>query len=103
MFSANKSLYNVHALKSVRVATVFSFFLLVALADSVSAQSAKHPLDGLTAPEYWAILRAMEVSGHLDSKTRFPLIQLREPPKGEVLKWMPGQSFRREAMAIVKH
>jgi len=76
--------------------------LLVCVSQPAAAQTPKHPLDGLTATEYWAIFDAMKASGHVDAKTRYPLMQLREPPKAEVLQWKPGQPFRREALVIVK-
>jgi primary-amine oxidase len=93
-----------HALtgKPALAAAAFFFALVAGLAVSVSAQSAKHPLDGLTAPEHWAILDALRASGHTDKNTRYPLITLREPPKNEVLQWKPGESLRREAFVYVK-
>ncbi len=48
-------------------------------------QGPRHPLDGLTAPEYWAVHDALKASGHPDAKTRYPLVSLPEPPKEEVL------------------
>jgi primary-amine oxidase len=83
-------------------AGVVVFALVTMFAARVSAQSAKHPLDGLTAPEHWAILDALRASGHTDKNTRYPLITLHEPPKNEVLLWKPGESFRREAFVYVK-
>jgi primary-amine oxidase len=65
-------------------------------------QSPNHPLDSLTAAEYWAAYDTLKASGHVDSKTRYPFITLHEPPKDEVLQWKPGQSFRREALVVVK-
>jgi primary-amine oxidase len=65
-------------------------------------QSPNHPLDSLTAAEYWAVYDTLKASGHVDSKTRYPFITLHEPPKDEVLQWKPGQSFRREALVVVK-
>jgi primary-amine oxidase len=76
--------------------------LLVWAAVPASAQNPKHPLDGLTAPEHWAVYETLKASGKTDAKTGFPLIQFKEPPKEEVLAWKPGQSMRREALAIVK-
>jgi primary-amine oxidase len=76
------------------------FFAMVAA--PMPAQTAKHPLDSLAAPEYWVIYNALKASGHIDAHTRFPLINLREPPKEEVLAWKPGQAFRREALAVVQ-
>jgi len=76
--------------------------LLVWAVVPASAQNPKHPLDGLTAPEHWAVYETLKASGKTDAKTGFPLIQFKEPPKEEVLAWKPGQSMRREALAIVK-
>jgi len=76
--------------------------LLVWAVAPASAQNPKHPLDGLTAPEHWAVYETLKASGKTDAKTGFPLIQFKEPPKEEVLAWKPGQSMRREALAIVK-
>src|SRR5215472_10026464 len=63
---------------------------------------AVHPLDALTVPEYWAVYETMKASGKIDAESRFAGINLREPPKGDVLRWKPGEPFRREALAVVK-
>jgi primary-amine oxidase len=76
--------------------------LFVLAATPMKAQNVKHPLDGLTAPEYWAVYQTLKASGKADAKTGFPLIQLKEPPKEEVLAWKPGQMMRREALVVVK-
>ena len=75
--------------------------LLGVIAPSARAQSATHPLDGLTAPEHWTVYETLKASGKVDAKTRFPLIQLKEPPKEEVLAWKQGQALRREALVVV--
>src|SRR5450755_139698 len=62
----------------------------------------RHPLDALTADEYWAVFETMKASGKLDGFSRYAGISLHEPPKAEVLRWKRGDSFRREALAIVK-
>ncbi len=89
-----------------RNSVVFTSVVLLALfalaGMPARAQSAKHPLDGLTAPEHWAVYETLKASGKVDAKTRFPLIQLKEPPKEEVLAWKPGQTMRREALVVVK-
>jgi Cu2+-containing amine oxidase len=54
------------------------FLLLAALPIGVPAQSARHPLDGLTASEYWSVLDTLRASGHADRNTRFPFVTLRE-------------------------
>jgi len=71
-------------------------------AQAARADSVSYPLDGLTGPELWAVSDALRSSGHVDTDTRYPFITLHEPLKAEVLQWKPGQSFRREALVIVK-
>src|SRR5689334_18633803 len=89
----------VGSVRTRRIA-VISFLLLAAA--SAAAQSVKHPLDGLTASDYWTVYDVMRASRRVDAKTRYPFITLHEPPKDEVLQWKPGQSFRREALVVVK-
>jgi primary-amine oxidase len=79
--------------------------LLALLASSIlpaRAQTAPHPLDGLTAPEYWTSYEVLKASGKVNSKTRYTLVQLQEPPKEEVLAWKPGQPIRRQSRVVVK-
>jgi primary-amine oxidase len=66
------------------------------------AEPARYPLDALTFQEYWSVFETMQASGKVDAATRFAGINLHEPPKAEVLRWKPGERFRREALAIVK-
>lgn len=73
-----------------------------ALTPGAAGAQATHPLDGLTAREYWFVFEALKASGRADKDTRYPSINLREPPKSEVLKWKPGEPFRREALVVVK-
>lgn len=101
MAAIHDFLVRIHLLKSAICASTFSFVLLAMVATPTAAQTAKHPLDGLTVDEYWAVYETLKASGHVDSKSRFSVV-LREPPKEEVLTWKPGQPFRREALAVVK-
>jgi primary-amine oxidase len=72
-------------------------------ARGLGAQTPSHPLDALTAQEYWTVLDTLQASGHdVDSDTRFPFITLREPPKSEVLAWKPGVHIDREAFVVVR-
>jgi primary-amine oxidase len=88
--------------KSIAFVT-FAFRLLMTLTTTIAAaQAPKHPLDGLTAPEYWAVYDAIKASSHVDAKTRYPFITLHEPPKDQVLHWKQGQPLRREALVVVK-
>ena len=76
--------------------------ILLALSPMQAAAGGLHPLDALTAKEYWAVYETMKSSGKLDAASRFTGINLREPPKAEVLRWRPGDPFRREALAVIK-
>src|ERR1700719_888162 len=89
-------------LKSRAVSAALAFLLLATITPPASAQVPKHPLDGLTATEFWAVYDAIKTAGHADARTRYPFITLHEPPKDEVLRWKPGQPFRREALVVVK-
>jgi len=75
-------------------------FILFAAA--VHAETALHPLDALTSQEYWSVFETMKASGKLDAASRYAGINLHEPPKAEMLRWKPGEPFRREALAIIK-
>jgi len=95
-------LVHVRPLKSRALVNVLSFALLMSIASSTAAQTPAHPLDGLTAQEVWTAYQVLQASGKVDAKTRYPLVQLKEPPKAEVLVWKPGQAMRREAFIVVK-
>ena len=66
------------------------------------AQDAEHPLDALTFREYWPLLEVLRDAGHLDEDTVIPMVNLHEPPKEFVWSWTKGQSFPREAIAVVR-
>lgn len=83
------------------LATIWSIALLLLAPIPTAAQAPKHPMDGLTVDEYWAINETLKASGHVNANTRY-YVALREPPKEEVLAWKPGQPFRREALVFVK-
>jgi primary-amine oxidase len=44
----------------------------------------------------------LQASKKVDAETRYPMVQLKEPPKEEVSAWKPGQAIRREAFVVVK-
>ena len=66
------------------------------------AADSRHPLDALTAEEYWAVFETLKASGKLDAESRYAGVSLHEPPKAEVLRWKTGDPFRREALVIIK-
>lgn len=49
-----------------------------------------HPLDGLSGEEYEAITQILRDAGVASDTTLYPLIELIEPPKEEVLEWEDG-------------
>src|SRR5580693_5901634 len=57
-----------------------------------------YPLDPLTAPEMRKVVEILKSSGTIsEGKDIFNIINLKEPPKQEVLRYKAGQHFRREA------
>ncbi len=68
------------------------------LAPPLAAQTAKHPLDGLSPREHWAVYDVLQASGKLDSTFHLLYVGLREPDKSQVLAWKPGQPITRRAL-----
>jgi primary-amine oxidase len=60
-----------------------------------------HPLDGLTAPEYWTVYNTLEQAGHAPAETLFTSVLLRPPAKAVALSWQPGQPMPRAADVIL--
>ncbi len=60
-----------------------------------------HPLDPLTANEISTVFSVIKAHANFPQGAFFPIVTLKEPPKSEVLAWLPGQPFRREAFANV--
>lgn len=77
---------------STRVSLVLSFLIY---ASTILAQS--HPLDPLSASEIKQAVQILKDNNLLNSHTYFNIINLKEPPKSEVLAFKPGNPFRREA------
>src|SRR5580658_3820475 len=73
----------------------FCTFLSAARAQS----GAPFPLDPLTAPEMEKVVQILKSSNTTTGKDLFNIINLKEPPKAEVLAYKPGDPFRREAFA----
>jgi primary-amine oxidase len=61
----------------------------------VSAQS--YPLDPLTAAEMKNVVTILKSNHLITTNTYFNIINLKEPPKAEVLAYKPTTPFRREA------
>ncbi|MCW5962676.1 MAG: hypothetical protein KIT83_01450, partial [Bryobacterales bacterium] len=74
--------------------------LFLALAQ-VAAQSALHPLDGLTTSEYWTVYETLRSEGHVTPETHFASVLLRTPDKASVLSWKPGDPVARHADVVL--
>ena len=79
-----------------------AIFALPSTFSSARAQSPAHPLDGLSVQELEQAVEVLKAAGHVNDETRYHLINLREPPKSEVLRRKPGDRLRREAFVVVK-
>ena len=73
----------IEGISSMRGALVSIAIFLTAL--QCGAADFRHPLDALTAEEYWAVFETMKASGKLDGASRYAGVNLHEPPKAEVL------------------
>jgi primary-amine oxidase len=60
-----------------------------------------HPLDPLNASEIDNVRELLLSAKKIDSSYRFFIINLKEPPKGEILLYKKGDAFRREAFAVL--
>jgi primary-amine oxidase len=75
-----------------------SVFILLCCKNSFAQNSAPvYPLDPLTATEMRKVVAILKSSGTTSEKDIFNIINLKEPPKQEVIGYKPGQPFRREA------
>lgn len=63
---------------------------------------AAHPLDGLTADEISKVVQILLDNKLTDDKSFFPLIELSEPPKADVLAWQEGSPLSRTAYVNFK-
>ena len=78
--------------------------LLVLLLVPTLAQSqtrTEHPLQELTAQEYWTAHEVLQVSGKVDPDTMVMSVLLHEPAKDKVLAWKPGDPIMREVDVIL--
>lgn len=69
-------------------------------APATSFANASHPLDPLTGSELERIRSAVAALTLLGVGSIVAWVQLKEPPKNEVLSWAPGKPFRREALVV---
>lgn len=65
------------------------------------AAAATHPLDPLSESEISAAVSILRATPDFPRTALFSTVQLNEPPKSEVLRFKPGEAFRREAFVII--
>jgi len=78
-------------------ASVFAVCFFCVGAGYAQSGNAGHPLDPLTAVEIKKVLQILKDTKTTTGKDIFNIINLKEPPKVEVLSYKPGMPFRREA------
>ncbi|CUR55285.1 Amine oxidase [metagenome] len=61
----------------------------------------RHPLEPLTEPEFTQTAAVLRREVGLDRSWRFASIELREPPKLDVLAWREGDPVPRQALAVL--
>lgn len=71
----------------------------LAWALGLSGAALANPLDGLTGEEYQAVTAILRQGELADADTLYPLIELIEPPKAQVLAWDGGAAPDRRARA----
>ncbi len=57
-----------------------------------------HPLDGLSPEELKKVNQILLETGTVTADTLYPLVELSEPPKADVLTWKEGDALDRKAM-----
>ena len=67
-----------------------------AATQGTAAVAAVHPLDPLTPDEIRTAVQAARADDRLGTAA-FPSITLQEPPKAEMLAWLPGRALARQA------
>jgi primary-amine oxidase len=78
-----------------------AFALATLLASGAQLFAATHPLDPLTKDEIRTAMKVLRASGKVDAETRFPVIALQEPDKGEVLAYKVENPISRKAFIVV--
>ena len=79
-------------MNATRIATALAAFA------PAPALALCHPLDGLTATEMLRVTEILRAAGEANGRTRYPLIELIEPPKADVLAWSEGDPEPRRAL-----
>jgi primary-amine oxidase len=77
------------------------FVLVAPTFAAAQARAPEHPLEGLTAQEYWTVHEALQATGKIDADTSVMSVLLHEPSKEKVLAWKTGDPIAREADVIL--
>ncbi|MCW5559323.1 MAG: hypothetical protein KIT22_16025, partial [Verrucomicrobiae bacterium] len=72
------------------------FMALICLR-SPAVIAATHPLEPLSTDELRSAVEVVLSQGKVPTNAFFPIVALREPPKGLLLQWQPGAELAREA------
>jgi primary-amine oxidase len=85
-----------------KACVLYSLVMLLLCVDQSCTQKTQddtptYPLDPLTATEMRKVVQILKDSKTTSGKDIFNIINLKEPPKSEVLAYKPGAPFRREA------
>lgn len=65
-----------------------------------AAHAPVHPLDPLSPDEMQLACDLVKAGEKLDAQVRFPMVELREPPKAEVVAFKAGEYFSRTAFVL---
>jgi primary-amine oxidase len=65
-----------------------------------AAHAPVHPLDPLSSDEMQLACDLVKAAENLDGHVRFPMVELREPPKAEVVSFKTGEYFSRTAFVL---
>src|SRR3954471_7041994 len=90
-----------HSLTPVRLTQLSFSILFIAASMPIIFAQAKHPLDPLTADEIKLAKKVLGGAPGFPPEALFSTIVLKEPSKNEVINFKPGQSFARQAAAVV--
>lgn len=74
---------------------------LALLLSGMALAQPSHPLDPLTGPEIEETVKVLRDAGKLNESSRFPILNLCEPPKSVGWNWQEGQPLPRKAFAVV--
>ena len=71
---------------------------LTVAAALMGSAAMSHPLDGLTGAEITRTTEILREAGEATEETLYPLIELKEPPKDQVLAWQEGDELDRRVI-----